>query len=297
MIDPNDPGTFDLVAACEAPLSGADRARRHRAKRKRLKETCGLKEVALLASDRQALAEGLSLLDMVADSKTTPEERRALLEKLVPGATLPETPVDRSWRGAVVMPGGPKDEYDEPCYALNLSRFELGFLWWAVDVLETARDDLDHRRSPLVRDAITNIFGRAPWWKADSLDSIGSDSAVLVQRRYDKSELNRAWKAYKDERKRTERQTDELQQLRAENARMKAALQDIAQEVAAPVVASDGAVALKQQVAALQKENAQCLAERGQAFEAVGVLQARLKKAGLVSDYRPQAGEPGWRYA
>ncbi|WP_243787464.1 hypothetical protein [Pseudomonas amygdali] len=43
-------------------------------KNKQIKETCGLKEVALLASDRQALAEGLSLLDMVA------------------GATLPETP-------------------------------------------------------------------------------------------------------------------------------------------------------------------------------------------------------------
>ena len=27
MIDPNDPGTLDLVAACEEPLSGAERAR------------------------------------------------------------------------------------------------------------------------------------------------------------------------------------------------------------------------------------------------------------------------------
>lgn len=34
MIDPHDPGTLDLVAACEEPLSGAERARRHRLKKK-----------------------------------------------------------------------------------------------------------------------------------------------------------------------------------------------------------------------------------------------------------------------
>ncbi|WP_243787463.1 hypothetical protein [Pseudomonas amygdali] len=116
-------------------------------------------------------------------------------------------------------------------------------------MLETARDDLEHRKSPLVREAITNIFGQAPWWKADSLDGIGSDSAVLFRRRYEKSELNRAWQAYKDERKRTDKYVNELQELRAENARMKAALQDIAQEVAAPVVASDGAQAASGRVA------------------------------------------------
>ena len=34
MIDPHDLGTLDLVAACEEPLSGAERARRHRLKKK-----------------------------------------------------------------------------------------------------------------------------------------------------------------------------------------------------------------------------------------------------------------------
>ncbi len=32
MIDPHDSETFDLVAACGEPLSGAERARRHRKK-------------------------------------------------------------------------------------------------------------------------------------------------------------------------------------------------------------------------------------------------------------------------
>lgn len=55
MIDPNDPGTLDLVAACEEPLSGAERARRHRLKKK--KE--GVKAINLTSTDRMVLSLGL----------------------------------------------------------------------------------------------------------------------------------------------------------------------------------------------------------------------------------------------
>jgi hypothetical protein len=55
MIDPNDPGTLDLVAACEEPLSGAERARRHRLKKKQ----AGVKEISLTHTERCVLSLGV----------------------------------------------------------------------------------------------------------------------------------------------------------------------------------------------------------------------------------------------
>ena len=55
MIDPNDPGTLDLVAACEEPLSGAERARRHRLKKKQ----AGIKDISLTHAERCVLSLGL----------------------------------------------------------------------------------------------------------------------------------------------------------------------------------------------------------------------------------------------
>jgi len=55
MIDPNDPGTLDLIAACEEPLSGAERARRHRLKKKE----AGVKDISLTHTDRCVLSLGL----------------------------------------------------------------------------------------------------------------------------------------------------------------------------------------------------------------------------------------------
>lgn len=59
MIDPSDPGTMDLVAACEEPLSGAERARRHRLKKKLEKETHGVREIRLTSMERCVLSLGL----------------------------------------------------------------------------------------------------------------------------------------------------------------------------------------------------------------------------------------------
>ena len=55
MIDPNDPGTLDLIAACEEPLSGAERARRPREKKKR----AGVKSNSLTHTERCVLSLGL----------------------------------------------------------------------------------------------------------------------------------------------------------------------------------------------------------------------------------------------
>ena len=48
---------------------------------------------------------------------------------------------------------------------------------------------------------------------------------------------------------------------------------------------------LRRQVEQLQRDNSEVYAERGKAMDAVEVLQARLSRAGLVSDYRRQPGE------
>ena len=85
MIDPNDPGTLDLVAACEEPLSGAERARRCREKKK----LQGVKAISLTHTDRCVLSLGLlaheDLDHRPKDWATTKKlEFDALLKKLWP---------------------------------------------------------------------------------------------------------------------------------------------------------------------------------------------------------------------
>ena len=85
MIDPNDPGTMDLVAACEEPMSGAERARRHRLKKKQ----AGFKDISLTHTERCVLSLGLlaheDLDHRPKDWVTTKKlEFDALLKKLWP---------------------------------------------------------------------------------------------------------------------------------------------------------------------------------------------------------------------
>lgn len=51
MIDPNDPGTLDLIEACSQPLDGAGRQRKLRRDRK----AAGLKEMYVSAAERELL--------------------------------------------------------------------------------------------------------------------------------------------------------------------------------------------------------------------------------------------------
>lgn len=87
----------------------------------------------------------------------------------------------------------------------------------------------------------------------------------------------------------------ELAAQRAENQRLQEALQQIAQEVSGAAVAKPAPSKiedqLRQEIAGLRKWNAIEIADRAEAFDAVAVLQARLKKAGLPHDYRRQPGE------
>lgn len=92
-----------------------------------------------------------------------------------------------------------------------------------------------------------------------------------------------------------ERQKMMVQRLQEENQRLREAMQQIALEVTgspAAVLSTNNVEAqLREQIAGLQRQNALEVADRGKAFEAVAVLQERLKKAGLVFDYRKQPGE------
>lgn len=92
-------------------------------------------------------------------------------------------------------------------------------------------------------------------------------------------------------------ESPELVKARAEVERLQAALQQIAAEVAgtpntAPARSEPALVdRLRAQVQGLQKQNATEIADRARAFDAVAVLQARLRKAGLPHDYRALPGE------
>jgi hypothetical protein len=94
-----------------------------------------------------------------------------------------------------------------------------------------------------------------------------------------------------------ERMQQRLAQGEGEIQRLQAALQAIAAEVGGapvavtPAAPNDLVATLRSEITGLQKWNAQEVAERGKAFDAVAVLQARLQKAGLPHDYRRQPGE------
>ena len=98
MIDPNDPGTLDLVAACEEPLSGAERARRHRLKKKREKETGQRAALDLKAPELALLSVALGEFRerwVRVPSKVRAVE--ALLPRL-PAASVAEAfPGDSAW--------------------------------------------------------------------------------------------------------------------------------------------------------------------------------------------------------
>lgn len=71
MIDPNDPGTLDLIEACQRPLTNAERQRNLRLRRRKLSVEQGLKPLLLDESERQ-LIEQLRARKHKADTLTEP---------------------------------------------------------------------------------------------------------------------------------------------------------------------------------------------------------------------------------
>lgn len=98
MIDPNDPGTLDLVAACEEPLSGAERARRARLKKKREKEAGRRAELDLKAPELALLSVALG--EFRQRWQGVPSKVRAveaLLPRLPAASVAAAFPGDSAW--------------------------------------------------------------------------------------------------------------------------------------------------------------------------------------------------------
>lgn len=82
MIDPNDPGTLDLIEACRKPLSNAERQSKLREQRAKL----GIKPVHVSPAERELLGKALRLFGRVSFSpERASGDVAALLGRLLPG--------------------------------------------------------------------------------------------------------------------------------------------------------------------------------------------------------------------
>lgn len=130
MIDPNDPGTLDLVAACEEPLNGAERARRHRLKKKREKEA-GQRAALDLKAPELALL-GVALGEFRERWQRVPS-KLAAVEALLPRVPMPcvadAFPGDSAWlpdalqRGQTMADWPAHSGYQADAGMSNLARY------------------------------------------------------------------------------------------------------------------------------------------------------------------------------
>ena len=98
MIDPHDTGTLDLVEACRQPLDGAERARRHRLKKKQQKEAGQRAELDLKAPEMALLSVALS--EFRERWQRVPSKVRAadlLLPRLPVTSVAEAFPGDSAW--------------------------------------------------------------------------------------------------------------------------------------------------------------------------------------------------------
>lgn len=87
MQDPRDPGTLDLVEACQRPLTGAERQKRRRDKLRELKEKDGLKPVLLTDLERRMLFAALEFESALKPFDGAAEQlRQELLKKICPAS-------------------------------------------------------------------------------------------------------------------------------------------------------------------------------------------------------------------
>lgn len=324
----------------KVPMSNAERQQLLRQRRKELAQTEGLKLIPLTQEDRMILSLGvLAHEDLFHRPENWATSKKpgfdALLTKLWPegdgGRYLAEP--ERSTRRPA---GFLRDELkhqrervtrleienralraDEPIAGqvivsaddphnwtrtVQLTRDEDSMMLWAFSVFFTARADLDHLESPLVLERLEKIFQGCPLWTEEFKAQLDQDQGIINGNKYRDKEAKRGWKCYEDERKQNVQLFKERAADRAEIERLKAALNEIAAEVAAPFVgpiartsagniATAEAEALQVKVAALERENLLLESERNQAFGAIKTWENRLRNAGLSTDYRAQSGE------
>lgn len=282
----------------KVPLSNADRQRRHRQRLKELADTEGLKAIPLTRTDRMVLSLGLLAhedLDHRPKDWATSKKPGfdALLIKLWPegddGRYLAEpqrstrrptaflrdelerqkTMVlrlqeeNRALREGLPVAGEVIVSDEDPhnwSRTVRLTRDEDSLMLWAFSVYFTARADLEHLESPYVLERLERIFQGCPIWIDEVKAKLDQDQGILNGNKHRDKEAKRGWKCYEDERK---------------------AMGKLYKERAAD----------RAEIKRLEEQNAVEIADRAKAFDAVAVLTARLKAAGLPTDYRTQLGE------
>jgi hypothetical protein len=335
----------------KVPMSNAERQRRHRKRMRELADTEGIKVIPLTRTDRMVLSLGLLAhedLDHRPKDWVTKKKPGfdALLTKLWPegdnGRYLSE-PNRSTYRptaflrdelerqrvmiqrlqdqNSALRAGEPvagqvivsADDPHNWTRTVQLTRDEDSMMLWAFSVFFTARADLDHLKSPLVLENLETIFQGCPLWTEEFKAKLNQDQGIINGNKHRDKEAKRGWKCYEDERKQNVQLFKERAADRAEIERLKAALNEIAAEVAAPFVgpiartsagkpmsltelselniATAEADALRVKVAALERENLLLESERNQAFGAIKTWENRLRNAGLSTDYRAQPGE------
>lgn len=336
----------------KVPLSNAQRQQLHRQRRKERAQTEGLRLIPLTSTDRMVLSLGvLAHEDLFhrPDSWATSKKPGfdALLAKLWPegdnGRYLAEPErstrrpaaflhdelkrqrervtrleiENRALRAGEPVAGEFIVSADDPnnwTRTVQLTRYEDSLMSWAFSVFFTARADLDHLKSPYVLESLEKIFQGCPIWTEEFKAKLDQDQGIINGNKYRDKEAKRGWKGYEDERKQNVQLFKERAADRAEIERLKAALNEIAAEVGAPVTAPvartsagkpmdlDG---LNREVEwlvselnkatakadAIEREQTLLESERNSAFAANKTLTERLRRAGLSTDYRKQPGE------
>ncbi|SER24966.1 hypothetical protein SAMN04244573_03194 [Azotobacter beijerinckii] len=296
MIDPHDTQTLDLVQAARRPLTSAERQRRHREKKKREREE-GRRVDMEFTSDELTLLRYLAGKESQYCNEWHPgsQNERAytsLWRRLSVASVGHDYPGDVRWsrealeqdaaevrcflerqrlevkglrarveqleqensklvaeRGSPLGGGGDLQDA-EGLREFRLSDSDLAFLLWCIDDHMTIRNDLEHLYVPSVRDLIDRLFKDSRF--SVCIETMGNDQGIQNILKRHKDEASRAHRNYQEEFKARSRDGERY----------------------------------TQSLRSLERENSMVVAERTQAFEAVAVLQQRLREAGLSDDYR-----------
>lgn len=301
MIDPNDPGTLDLIAACEEPLSGAERARRHREKKK----LAGVKSISLTHTERCVLSLGLlaheDLDHRPADWATSKKPGfDALLHKLWPegdnGRYLAEP--ERSTRRPAgflrdqlersrIETNRLKDALQQIAAELNISAAAPATAVQGQNSEDFATLEVTDARLLTVWESLPTDFARA----ATALgllrlrNSQHAELACAVEVLQARLEAAGLSDRVTDNKKQWYWNESPPADYRATSA------PEYMERLSRKRSPADDRAALARRIEELEQEQTLLEAERNKAFAANRTLTERLRSAGLPTDYRPQPGE------
>ena len=298
MIDPNDPGTMDLVAACEEPLSGAERARRHRLKKKQE----GVKAINLTSTDRMVLSLGLLAhedLDHRPKDWATSKKPGfdALLKKLWPegdnGRYLSE-PKRSTYRPTAFL----RDQLERAQIETRRLKEVLHEIAAEVNVSAAAPANAvqgeDFSTLEVTDAPLQTVWEKLPTDFSRAATALG----LLRLRNNQHAELARAVEVLQarlsaaglSDRVSSDKKPWYWNEFPLADYRTTSA-PEYMERIPRKLSPVDECAELARRVEHLEKEQALLETERNKAFAANLTLTQRLRRAGLPTDYRPQPGE------